>query len=877
MGTFIGKIKIRNYSFVNIIPLCEVVHNDIHFLTTFDRKEILPESEKGDINLYFNDIRKKPYDYFADGSYQVIDFELDDLEDNINQYGERNQTGYKAELDTLFAENRIRDLDSLNYYYKLTESQLINNYQTSPIVKVNDSNVFRGLKVVICLTGDKFKQTVLGPFTIEMNDTDRSYYINTGLQKQKYIIWGYEYKETVINHTITLGRFDDEQQQFIEINESVCKKVPIDFLPTQQIISEFKRTISSEHFIDGKLDLSNVQEVIDDYEGSAFMGPEIPEEVREQRYDKLKDLMLDEDKLDKTFQFVAECIPDLLEKYPNEYAILMDKLASDQSFLEKIPRYQKLSVIIRDKEAERDSLLQNVKSLDEEVKALEEKKVDIPKQHEYAESLLDGYEDEIQQKKDEISRLDDELKETSKTLKTVIDLANAQQELEKVQKQYEVLRNSYIYQEKDFENLKDRIDTFFRNRTENAMHIAYDGLLANRMLQNAADWENNQKKDDYDSRLSAVKSLSISQKKGEELKEYLIERIRTIRPNYKYNTVTNILICYAQSFLTVFSGEPGTGKTSICKILGSTFGLRDIKASLGMTGQDTFNPNRFINIPVERGWTSKRDFVGYFNPLTKTFDKNNRQLFDCLNILDREAKGNSTDLPFIILLDEANLSPMEYYWADFMSVCDDVTGKDNRINLGNDYSYAIPENLRFVATINNDHTTESLSPRLVDRAWVIKLPKVAPSMKTDSDYFNESFERISWSEFQKVFAAPITDEDDLLKAGEVKDIYDSIKKRFSEINVSVSQRTDNAIRKYWATAQKLFISEDGYDPAIDALDYAVSQKILPHIDGSGEEYSKALSAIASYCQEKNMRMSAEILNDIISKGNDTMFYYQFFA
>ncbi len=26
----------------------------------------------------------------------------------------------------------------------------------------------------------------------------------------------------------------------------------------------------------------------------------------------------------------------------------------------------------------------------------------------------------------------------------------------------------------------------------------------------------------------------------------------------------------------------------------------------------------------------------------------------------------------MILLDEANLSPMEYYWADFMNICDDI-------------------------------------------------------------------------------------------------------------------------------------------------------------------------------------------------------------
>ena len=33
----------------------------------------------------------------------------------------------------------------------------------------------------------------------------------------------------------------------------------------------------------------------------------------------------------------------------------------------------------------------------------------------------------------------------------------------------------------------------------------------------------------------------------------------------------------------------------------------------------------------------------------------------------------------------------------------------------------IPENIRFVGTINKDETTKSLSPKVIDRAFVIEL------------------------------------------------------------------------------------------------------------------------------------------------------------
>ena len=218
----------------------------------------------------------------------------------------------------------------------------------------------------------------------------------------------------------------------------------------------------------------------------------------------------------------------------------------------------------------------------------------------------------------------------------------------------------------------------------------------------------------------------------------------------------NIFICYTQGFLTVFSGEPGTGKTSICKILASVLGLAVPEKAIPKY-KDGYIATRFIPVSVERGWTTKRDFIGYYNPLTKAFDRSNRKMFDALNIMHLEANGQSTDMPFMILLDEANLSPMEYYWADFMNICDDIDCT-SVINLGDDFSFNVPRQLRFVATINNDHTTEALSPRLVDRAWVIKLPRVRSGMVRPVTINTDGDEVIAWSALVSTFS-----EDTLLR------------------------------------------------------------------------------------------------------------------
>lgn len=355
----------------------------------------------------------------------------------------------------------------------------------------------------------------------------------------------------------------------------------------------------------------------------------------------------------------------------------------------------------------------------------------------------------------------------------------------------------------------------------------------------------------------------------------LVAEVQKYRPNYDKNTILNIFICYTQGFLTVFSGEPGTGKTSICKILASVLGLAVPEKAIPKY-KDGYIATRFIPVSVERGWTTKRDFIGYYNPLTKAFDRSNRKMFDALNIMHLEANGQSTDMPFMILLDEANLSPMEYYWADFMNICDDIDCT-SVINLGDDFCFNVPRQLRFVATINNDHTTEALSPRLVDRAWVIKLPRVRSGMVRPVTINTDGDEVIAWSALVSTFSEDI--QDIVALNGAAKDIYEELLNKCRLSKISVSARADAAIRRYWSTAQKLFENDSNYgtDASIVALDYAVAQRILPHINGNGEKYGDRLKEIQKFCSDKNLRISAEVISDIIKNGEDSMQYFQFFA
>ena len=136
------------------------------------------------------------------------------------------------------------------------------------------------------------------------------------------------------------------------------------------------------------------------------------------------------------------------------------------------------------------------------------------------------------------------------------------------------------------------------------------------MLDSASQWQNKDKSNKYLSYCNCVDNIAKTtiSKSEEELSDYIISGVRKYR-KYQYNDIINMYICIAQSFLTIFAGNPGTGKTSICNIIANSLGLN---RSLDKNNSDII---RFVPVSVERGWSSKRDLIGYYNPLIKATEK----------------------------------------------------------------------------------------------------------------------------------------------------------------------------------------------------------------------------------------------------------------
>ena len=326
------------------------------------------------------------------------------------------------------------------------------------------------------------------------------------------------------------------------------------------------------------------------------------------------------------------------------------------------------------------------------------------------------------------------------------------------------------------------------------------------------------------------------------------------------NEVANYLICLTQGFITTFAGEPGTGKTSLCHILAK---------ALGLVRED--DDNRFVEVSVERGWTSHKDFIGYYNPLSKSMEISNREVFNALTILDGECQRRVEEIaPFFMLLDEANLSPLEHYWAAFLRICDFDSASVRTINMGGHSILQVPNHLRFLATVNFDHTTEELSPRFIDRSWIITLAPEDINTHPIAVRDPESVKVISFQSLLKAFSPKDQKFDPT-----ILEEWNAIQTIFSSNKMPIFPRNLKMVRNYFQVAFSCMDTsreENRFAP----LDYAVSQKILPTINGTGEKYKGLVDALLTRCAGK-LPLCHQHLLRIQEAAENSLGFYQFFA
>lgn len=343
----------------------------------------------------------------------------------------------------------------------------------------------------------------------------------------------------------------------------------------------------------------------------------------------------------------------------------------------------------------------------------------------------------------------------------------------------------------------------------------------------------------------------------EDLIDTVLDSLNKQGRKTDYATAANILTTISQCQFTLFSGLPGTGKTSLAKMLGNCLGLG----------------NRFLNIPVARGWTSSRDILGFYNALSQSFSPASTGLYELIRHLSSEIDDNKDPAASIILLDEFNLSQPEHYFSPFLEMADPESKRILTTGNPDKAYFNIPDYLRFLGTINQDESVQSLTPRLLDRAAIVNFDDFEPnyevSMIGSENIINSTSEAISGKKFIDIFKA-----NTLELPADIEKVLQSVVLTLRDDRpeygnpIIVSYRKIKAIRSYYNVAGPLMSMESKYL----GLDYAISQHVIPLLNGYGQGFGKRLEALILNLPDE-MEKSLKMLKKILSHGNQNMFSY----
>jgi MoxR-like ATPase len=288
---------------------------------------------------------------------------------------------------------------------------------------------------------------------------------------------------------------------------------------------------------------------------------------------------------------------------------------------------------------------------------------------------------------------------------------------------------------------------------------------------------------------------------------------RTNGPSFFYTEAD--IRCFfaglASNRLLLLQGISGTGKSSLPRELARVFGW----------GRDL--------IEVQSGWRDRADLLGYYNAFERKFYESK-----FLQALYQARCPQYANLPFLITLDEMNLSHPEHYFADLLSVLE--RPKDERFLelmtapveptprfLIHGRRLLVPENVWFIGTANHDETTKDFADKTYDRAHVMEFPR-HPSLFAAEGSSNVIAEPVSLEQLTRLF-----DEARVKHVKEAEQalalLENHLRSPLEKLGVGWGNRLEEQLRSFLPV-----VVAAGGKPG-EALDHLVATKILRKLRG----------------------------------------------
>ena len=307
----------------------------------------------------------------------------------------------------------------------------------------------------------------------------------------------------------------------------------------------------------------------------------------------------------------------------------------------------------------------------------------------------------------------------------------------------------------------------------------------------------------------------------------------------------------AKRFL-ILSGLAGSGKTQLALAFANAL-IEDKK--------------QLCVVSVGADWTNREPLLGFPNALQA--NKYERPESGVLDLLIEANKEENKNKPYFLILDEMNMSYVERYFADFLSVME--SGESISLWSGDGdvpQCISLPKNLFIIGTINVDETTYMFSPKVLDRANVIEF-KISPNemgdflkeMKpVDRNSINGKAAGMGSSFVQLASVTELDKDENAVNA--LNDFFGELKK----VNAEFGYRTATEIFRYIAQAKK----NDDTDNKLsedEIIDSAIVQKLLPKLHGSRKKLEPVLYKLWDLCLPKDKREIVDMVSENVDKAN----------
>lgn len=290
---------------------------------------------------------------------------------------------------------------------------------------------------------------------------------------------------------------------------------------------------------------------------------------------------------------------------------------------------------------------------------------------------------------------------------------------------------------------------------------------------------------------------------------------------YDERTIRTFIAGFASSRLMILEGLSGTGKSSL---------PRAFADFMGSQTKEVF---------VQSSWKDRNDLLGFYNDFKKQYKET-----EFLKYLYM-ATSDPNNI-YVIVLDEMNLSRIEYYFADLLSVLQHSKVEDWKIELISDYASITPnqdawpklisegklqicDNTWFVGTANRDDSTFMITDKVYDRSVVLTFDKkgekekvsYAPPIKMN----NEDFQRLL------ARAKRFTDSKSETRFREMlRTLDEQVRELFQ---ITFGNRIANQLEKF----VPVYLACGGtVDEAVDVM---FSRKVLRKLEGIYDENTKA--------------------------------------